>query len=620
MEGAYCRRIFFDFNSTIHESARDTMRTFDPARERETGDGSDDGAFESAIMREAMRRLLARSAALFGTALPHDFEARLAEQAPCAVPASGGNIVYIAIDGVPPRAKMQQQRYRRFAAAWHREMASATAGEQGSCKYDWDTNAITPGTRFMIALESFLHAHVPQMEALLGARVLVSGSSEPGEGEQKIFNFLRADACAESTVDVVYGLDADLILQAMMLQHVPEYAAPVPPTPVGQLQSSSVQELCRRLWIYREARDDDGKEAREVLIDVAQLLVLMRRRHECDAPDFALLCVLLGNDFLPKLPCTSIGDGGIDLLLQLRKQVLSESSASAPARLVSPQGVVLLPPLLRILELLAQREDELMVKSEEKHATACERERMARKRPGQASGTGDNENLPLISPFPNVVKCHLPGWRPRYHHHVLSIEPSVLSSSSEPGAQSDAFGSSNQLNDMCACYLKGWIWSFRYTHQVCLSKHWCYPHAAAPTAMDLFNYVVFHHSSRASSREVEAELRDDEARESVIQASAQASAQAIRPNTHHCVGDAPPHDQRLQLLMVLPPQSAHLLDINARRLMHELKFQTCHMYPTGFVLGKYLKYRTWECHPSLPTVDVVALIRALRCADHDIAP
>ena len=52
------------------------------------------------------------------------------------------DLLYIAIDGIPPKGKMKQQRMRRYKSIYENKV--------------WDTNAISPGTKFMDKLNQRL--------------------------------------------------------------------------------------------------------------------------------------------------------------------------------------------------------------------------------------------------------------------------------------------------------------------------------------------------------------------------------------------------------------------------------------------------------------------------------
>lgn len=68
-------------------------------------------------------------------------------------------LFFMAIDGVAPRAKMNQQRGRRFntaTAALKAEEAAKEKGEELPSEARFDSNCITPGTIFMARLQEQL--------------------------------------------------------------------------------------------------------------------------------------------------------------------------------------------------------------------------------------------------------------------------------------------------------------------------------------------------------------------------------------------------------------------------------------------------------------------------------
>ena len=144
--------------------------------------------------------------------------------------------LYLAIDGVAPRAKMNQQRARRFRSAQEAREGQAVEdairdqlAEDGTVKVPpkkkgaWDSNVITPGTSFMIHLSEFLRFYIRKRistdRAWRNVRVIFSDASIPGEGEHKIMAHIRLQRTQPNydpnLVHVLHGLDADLIMLAL---------------------------------------------------------------------------------------------------------------------------------------------------------------------------------------------------------------------------------------------------------------------------------------------------------------------------------------------------------------------------------------------------------------------
>jgi len=143
-------------------------------------------------------------------------------------------LFFMAVDGVAPRAKMNQQRGRRFRSAKEavevREKALAK-GEKLPDEKAFDSNCITPGTPFMARLSEqlryFVNKKITEDADWRNIEVVLSGHEVPGEGEHKIMEYIRlSKAQADYNPNVrhcLYGLDADLIMLGL-LSHDPHFA------------------------------------------------------------------------------------------------------------------------------------------------------------------------------------------------------------------------------------------------------------------------------------------------------------------------------------------------------------------------------------------------------------
>lgn len=104
----------------------------------------------------------------------------------------------MAIDGVAPRAKLNQQRARRFRAAQDRIESMEKARREGT-QFDekgmFDSNCITPGTEFMEKvgkyLKYFIRKKMKEDPLWRNLKIVFSGHDVPGEGEHKIMQFIR---------------------------------------------------------------------------------------------------------------------------------------------------------------------------------------------------------------------------------------------------------------------------------------------------------------------------------------------------------------------------------------------------------------------------------------------
>ena len=272
-------------------------------------------------------------------------------------------LFFMAIDGVAPRAKMNQQRARRFRTARDAEEAREKAIKEGQemPKEDpFDSNCITPGTEFMAKLTQqlkyFIAKKVSEDIDWQGCEIVLSGHEVPGEGEHKIMEYIR-QAKSQPNYDpnvrhCLYGLDADLIMLGL-LSHDPHFCLLREEVTFGRQSKSKSKELehqnfyLMHLCIVREYLELEFQELKEpsaigdgVEFDMERII-----------DDFILMAFFVGNDFLPNLPHLHINEGALALMFGVYKQVLPKAGGY-----VNEGGVINLKRLEVLLDEISQVE------------------------------------------------------------------------------------------------------------------------------------------------------------------------------------------------------------------------------------------------------------------------
>jgi 5'-3' exoribonuclease 1 len=117
-------------------------------------------------------------------------------------------VLIIALDGPAPRAKMAQQRQRRFIAA------------RDPDNKGFSSTSMTPGTEFMHELSKFMYWRIRKyLEDHKNIEIIFSSTNVPGEGEHKLMDYIRSLPQVEkmNAKHCMFGPDADLIMLELSL-------------------------------------------------------------------------------------------------------------------------------------------------------------------------------------------------------------------------------------------------------------------------------------------------------------------------------------------------------------------------------------------------------------------
>ncbi|XP_053684707.1 5'-3' exoribonuclease 2 homolog [Sabethes cyaneus] len=305
-------------------------------------------------------------------------------------------LLYMAIDGVAPRAKMNQQRSRRFRASKDTAEKAAEIAkireeltskgcilppekEKGT---HFDSNCITPGTPFMDrlskCLQYYIHDRMNNNTGWKGLKIILSDANVPGEGEHKIMDYIRKQRAQPdhdpNTHHVLCGADADLIMLGLATHEthftiIREEFLPFKERPCDICQQMGHEmKDCAGLQSERDlsrSPPPPGKETQFIFVRLNVLKEYLQKELEMPnlpftydfervIDDWVFMCFFVGNDFLPHLPSLEIRENAIDRLVTLYKKCVYKTKGY-----LTDSGSVTLDRVELIMTDLGYAEDEI---------------------------------------------------------------------------------------------------------------------------------------------------------------------------------------------------------------------------------------------------------------------
>lgn len=365
--------------------------------------------------------------------------------------------VFITFDGVPPIAKLNQQKNRRYKSWFVNNILNK--------EVLWDTSAITPGTLFMNKLNDTLENHFSKKK--YNFHLLISLSNKPGEGEHKIFKYIRNnDHILDKTI--IYGMDADLIM--LGLNHL---------------------KYCKQIYLFREtphfinSLNSDMNHEENYLLNINNLgkeifKELNNKNTIVDdntnilpkITDYVFICFLLGNDFLPHFPALNIRHNGFTILLELYKKLFGNNDKT-----IIDKNKIIMENLKLFIKELALNENKFI---KEQYNI---REKIEKK---NYPVNSDEEKEASLNNTPswerNIEKFINPyenEWEFRYYYALF-----------EKNIDTDK----NAIPTICNNYLQTLLWTYNYYTNDCNNWSFKYNYHYPPLLIDLFKHMPYFQS------------------------------------------------------------------------------------------------------------------------------
>lgn len=348
------------------------------------------------------------------------------------------NEITICVDGIAPFAKIIQQRKRRYLSNYRKIIDEENTS--------WDSNCITPGTDFMNQLNIFMKNKIRYNTK--SCIINYNGSENNGEGEHKIFNYIKIN---DNKKIIIHGLDADLIILSLISHK-------------------------DNIYLMREKEEKDKLDYKYVNISKLRYAIindlifhwnldknLYSNIFSDDSinliESYCVMCSLLGNDFIPHLLTINLKNNGLENLINITNKAINHYG------LLVNNGEVNYKCLTEIFNLLSQ--------TEEKDIFIINRNYLNKNFP-DSSNKSEYYALKNKDNIAKDIYSNTKTWKYIYYKNKFNV---------------NIYINSYIINNASFNYIKGIFWTYSYYKNNIIDHTWYYPYNYPPTIKDISNYL-----------------------------------------------------------------------------------------------------------------------------------
>lgn len=477
------------------------------------------------------------------------------------------SLIYIAIDGVAPMAKIKHQRIRRFKSVRDSEMKNDIRRKHKVPEENlWSNACITPGTLFMEKLNKAIINFINFSKNKENNKrvVLFSSSNTPAEGEHKILQYIRNNKANINGNSVIYGLDADLLFLSLstqekniyLIRESQELGREAESQMSGKFNYVSIdilRDCIIQEMIYRITDEGDTKMENRIIDKSINFI-----------NDFIFVCFLLGNDFVPNIVSLSLKtqnkkiENGLDVLFEKYGDVFREVNLKGEFQFLVQDNCSINFIFFKKLCSELNNHERSFLKQVADH------KKFSQHPSGDLSPCDaeifrlDNLSFKINDP---IMLGKDEQDKERYYKHYYEIDLKKEDDKKE-------------IRTMCNEYLYGLFWINNYYLKDCIDWTWCFPHHFGLFISDIHDYI---------------NSIDEKTFNEIMIKPKENNYNKIKPFE--------------QLMMVLPRQLAFLLPAQLKQILKTDSVIKKHS-PLVFDQDMLYKSKLWQAIPFIHMIDL----------------